>query len=256
MELREKTAEINRQQRELQTLRVRKWMFSTVYRDDRWLNPPSGFRRTKEGCSQRWKLKMSGSRVSYKHWKWGTAAILCIVHCTMRCHNLLSGRERKATDRAGGYGCWKWQATERATDIKGLTHFSVGKKGGSWCVGKVRTCSQCCSFLSMASYSWLERTHHAPLYTTLNIFFTVLLLFLRYTVWTFWLTKEANSSACLLWACLRRGLLTPFCTPQCSKTWSLWQSHGFLYNLGMIAQVTGNLRLLWMQLFPSFTWIM
>ena len=57
-ELRERNTQISRQQTELQSLRVRKCGYSTVWRTTHSTHTLI-VRRLQEGCMQRWRLKLS-----------------------------------------------------------------------------------------------------------------------------------------------------------------------------------------------------
>ena len=67
-QLQERDAEINRQQRELQTLRVRNWKLYSVWRYNGSTHSlvvrrrEKGCRQREKGCRQRWKLRILNSR--------------------------------------------------------------------------------------------------------------------------------------------------------------------------------------------------
>ena len=68
-QLQERDVEINRQQRELQTLRVRNWKLYSVWRDNGSTHSLV-VRRRKKGYRQRWKLRMlesTDNKEYYRH---------------------------------------------------------------------------------------------------------------------------------------------------------------------------------------------
>ena len=103
-----------------------------------------------------------------------------------------------------------------------------------------------------ASYSWLEWTRHALLvcYSKPGWYFTVLFLILRLMSWASWQIKVVFSSPLCCMACLLVLHSAVFrsevplywfdtvATLKCNILINM-QSHGILYNLGIIALTTG-----------------
>ena len=72
-EVEAKDAEVDRQQREIETLKVRKRPFSAVYEDIMITsNHALVVRGTKEGCRQRWRLRMVKFSSKAQNWKRGS----------------------------------------------------------------------------------------------------------------------------------------------------------------------------------------
>ena len=69
-QLQQRTLQLNRQLMEVQTLRVRKWIFYCIGNIMTLSTRALVIRRTKEGCRQKWRLRMlrlTGNRENCKH---------------------------------------------------------------------------------------------------------------------------------------------------------------------------------------------
>ena len=72
-EVEAKDAEVDRQQREIETLKVRKRPFSAMYEDIMTSSIHAlAVRRTKEGCRQRWRLRKVKFSSKAQNWKRGS----------------------------------------------------------------------------------------------------------------------------------------------------------------------------------------